>query len=138
MIYGDHLQVMSGGALVWLAANARYMTRSKHACGQHRMRRLIRLMHYQQPNTSNKHPQHKIWPYLLGNVVIEWQNQVCRAEIIYIPMQQGFLQLIVIMGWNSHEVLAWRLLNSMDADFYIEALKEALAKYGSPKVFKTD
>ena len=101
--------------------------------------RLMRLVPiYQVPNTSKKHPHHKIWPYLLRNAVINRPNQVWCADITYIPMRRGFLYLVAIMDWYSRKVLAWRLSNSMDADFCIEALKEALAKYGKPEIFNTD
>ena len=89
---------------------ARYMMRQGHACGRHRMRRLMRLMRlvpiYQEPNTSKKHPQHKIWPYLLRNVVIDRPNQVWWEDITYIPNQRGFLYLVAIMDWYSRRVLA--------------------------------
>lgn len=121
---------------------ARYMKRNNHQCGRHRVRRLMRLMRlvpiYQEPNTSKKHPQHKIWPYLLRNLVIDRPNQVWCADITYIPMQRGFLYLVAIMDWHSRKVLSWRLSNSMDAGFCIEALKEALAKHGTPEIFNTD
>jgi putative transposase len=121
---------------------SRYMKRNNHKCGRHRVRRLMRLMRlvpiYQEPNTSKKHPQHKIWPYLLRNVVINRPNQVWCADITYIPMQRGFLYLVAIMDWHSRKVLAWRLSNSMDTTFCVEALKEALAKHGTPEIFNTD
>ena len=121
---------------------ARHMRRQGHKCGRHRVRRLMRLMRlvpiYQEPNTSKKHPQHKIWPYLLKDVVINRPNQVWCADITYIPMRRGFLYLVAIMDWYSRKVLAWRLSNSMDADFCVEALKEALAKHGAPEIFNTD
>lgn len=120
---------------------ARFMQRNNHKCGRHRVRRLMRLMRlvpiYQEPNTSKKHPQHKIWPYLLRNVVIDRPNQVWCADITYIPMRRGFLYLVAIMDWHSRKVLAWRLSNSMDADFCVEALKEALIKHGKPEIFNT-
>ena len=98
---------------------ARFMRRQGHACGIHRVRHLMRLMRlvpiYQEPNTSKKHPQHKIWPYLLRNVVINRPNQVWCADIMYIPMRRGFLYLVTIMDWFSRKVLAWRLSNSMYA-----------------------
>jgi putative transposase len=121
---------------------ARHMQRNNHQCGRHRVRRLMRLMRlvpiYQEPNTSKKHPQHKIWPYLLRNVVIDRPNQVWCADITYIPMRRGFLYLVAIMDWYSRKVLAWRLSNSMEAEFCVEALKEALAKHGAPEIFNTD
>ena len=121
---------------------ARYMKRNGHRCGRHRVRRLMRLMRlmpiYQEPNTSKKHPQHMIWPYLLRNMVIDRPNQVWCADITYIPMRRGFLYLVAIMDWYSRKVLAWRLSNSMDADFCVEALKEATAKQDTPKIFNSD
>ncbi|TKZ18133.1 IS3 family transposase [Shimia litoralis] len=121
---------------------ARYMKRNNHRCGRHRVRRLMRLMRlvpiYQEPNTSKKHPQHKIWPYLLRNAIIDRPNQVWCADITYIPMRRGFLYLVAIMDWYSRKVLAWRLSNSMDADFCVEALKEALANHGTPEIFNSD
>lgn len=121
---------------------ARYMKRNNHQCGRHRIRRLMRLMRlvpiYQEPNTSKKHPHHKIWPYLLRNAAIDRPNQVWCADITYIPMRRGFLYLVAIMDWHSRKVLSWRLSNSMDADFCVEALKEALAKHGTPEIFNTD
>ena len=121
---------------------ARHMERQGHKCGRHRVRRLMRLMRllpiYQEPNTSNKHPQHKIWPYLLRKRVIDRPNQVWCADITYIPMQRGFLYLVAIMDWYSRTVLAWRLSNSMDAEFCVEALKEALATLGTPQILNTD
>jgi putative transposase len=108
---------------------ARHMQRNNYKCGRHRVRRLMRLVPiYQELNTSKKHPQHKIWPCLLRNVVIDRPNQVWCADIPYIPMRRGFLYLVAIMDWYSRKMLAWRLSNTMDAVFCIEALKEALAK----------
>ncbi len=99
---------------------ARFMKRQGHECGRHRMRRLMRMTRLvpicQQPNTSRKHPQHKIWPYLLRNMVIDRPNQVWCADIACIPMRRGLLYLVAIMDWHSRKVLAWRLSNSMDAD----------------------
>lgn len=121
---------------------ARHMQRNGYRCGRHRVRRLMRLMRlvpiWQEPNTSKKHPQHKIWPYLLRNVVIDRPNQVWCADITYIPMRRGFLYLVAIMDWYSRKVLAWRLSNNMDAAFCVEALKEALAKHGTPEIFNSD
>ena len=121
---------------------ARYMKRQGYKCGRHRARRLMRLMRlvpiYQEPNTSKKHPQHKIYPYLLKGLTIGRPNQVWCADITYIPMRRGFLYLIAIMDWHSRKVLSWRLSNSMDASFCVDALNEALAKYGKPEIFNTD
>ena len=121
---------------------ARHMQREGHRCGRHRVRRLMKLMRlvpiYQEPKTSKKHPEHKIYPYLLSDLPITRTNQVWCADISYIPMRRGFLYLVAIMDWHSRKVLSWRLSNSMDAGFCVEALKEALAGYGTPEIFNTD
>ena len=121
---------------------ARHMKRQGHKCGRHRVRRLMRLMRlvpiYQEPNTSKKHPAHKIYPYLLKGLAINRPNQVWCADITYIRMERGFLYLVAIMDWYSRKVLAWRLSNTLEADFCVAALKEALAKYGPPEIFNTD
>lgn len=121
---------------------ARHMQRHRHKCGRHRVRRLMRLMRlvpiYQTPNTSKKHPQHKIYPYLLRDLAIDRPNQVWCVDITYIPMRRGFLYLVAIMDWYSRKVLSWRLSNSMEADFCVEALKEAIAKYGKPAIMNSD
>jgi putative transposase len=121
---------------------ARHMQREGHTCGHHRVRRLMRLMRlvpiYQEPKTSKKHPQHKIYPYLLRDLPITRPNQVWCADISYIPMRRGFLYLVALMDWHSRKVLSWRLSNSMEAGFCVEALKEALARHGAPEIFNTD
>jgi putative transposase len=121
---------------------ARHMKRQGHKCGRHRVRRLMRLMRlvpiYQEPNTSKKHPAHKIYPYLLKGLAITRPNQVWCADITYIRMERGFLYLVAIMDWYSRKVLAWRLSNTLEADFCVAALKEALVTYGPPEIFNTD
>jgi putative transposase len=84
------------------------------------------------------HPQHRIWPYLLRHLTIDRPNQVWRADVTYIPMRRGFLYLVAIMDWFSRKVLAWRLSNTMDADFCVTALEEAIARFGKPDIFNTD
>jgi putative transposase len=107
-----------------------------------RVRRLMRLMGleaiYQKPNTSKGHPAHKVYPYLLRDLVIERPNQVWCADITYIPMAKGFVYLVAVMDWFSRRVLGWRLSISMDADFCVEALQDAMARYGKPAIFNTD
>ena len=121
---------------------ARYMQRQGQKCGRHRVRRLMRLMRlvpiYQTPNTSKKHPRHKIYPYLLRGLTIDRPNQVWCFDITYIPMRRGFLYLVAIMDWHSRKVLSWRLSNSMEAGFCIEAFSEALATYGKPEIMNSD
>jgi len=106
-----------------------------------RVRRLMRIMGlktiYRHPRTSKPAPGHKIYPYLLGGLRITRPNQVWAADITYIPMARGFLYLVAIIDWYSRYVLSWRLSNTLDADFCIEALEEALTK-GKPDIFNTD
>ncbi len=85
---------------------------------------------YQHPKTSEPHPRHKIHPYLLRHLTIEAPNHVWCADMTYIPMRRGFLYLVAIMDWASRKVLAWQLSNTMDADFCVAALEEAIARYG--------
>ncbi len=121
---------------------ARHMQRQGHKCGRHRVRRLMRKMRltpiYQTPSTSKKHPQHKVWPYLLKGLAITRPNQVWCVDISYIPMRRGFLYLVAIMDWFSRKVLAWRLSNSMEADFCVDALQDAIAIYGKPEIMNSD
>lgn len=91
---------------------------------------------YQKPNTSKPHPQHKVYPCLLRNLTID--HQVWCADISYIPLQRGFLYLVAIMDWASRKGLSWRLSNTLDADFCVAALEEALKRYGKPDIFNTD
>ena len=110
--------------------------------GRGRVRRLMRKMGlmavFQKPRTSEPHPEHKIYPYLLRKVPIVRPDQVWCADITYIPMKRGFLYLVAVMDWHSRAVISWRLSNTMDADFCVAALKEALNRYGVPEVFNTD
>lgn len=93
---------------------------------------------YRKPNTSKPHPAHKVYPYLLRGLEITRANHVWAADITYLPMARGFCYLVAIMDWASRKVLAWRLSNTMDASFCVEALQEALARYGTPGIFNTD
>jgi putative transposase len=93
---------------------------------------------YRRPNTSKPEPGHKIYPYLLRNVPILRPNQVWAMDITYIPMARGFAYLAAVIDWFSRKVLAWRLSITLDTGFCIEAVEEALAKYGEPEVFNTD
>ena len=106
-----------------------------------RIRRLMQLMGlravYRRPRTSKPAPGHKIYPYLLGGMKITRPNQVWAADITYIPMARGFLYLVVIMDWHSRYVLSWRLSNTLDVGFCVEALQEAFKK-GRPEIFNTD
>lgn len=121
---------------------ARHLRRQGYCVGRKRIRRLMRKMGltpiYQKPRTSQPHPEHRIYPYLLRDVRIDRPNQVWCADITYIPMRRGFLYLVAIMDWASRKVLNWRLSNSMDASFCVDALEEALERFGSPDIFNTD
>ena len=121
---------------------ARHLRRLGWCLGRKRVRRLMRKIGlapiYQAPKTSAPHPQHKIYPYLLRHLVIERPNQVWCADVTYIPMRRGFLYLVAIMDWASRKVLAWRLSNTMDAEFCVAALEEAIARHGRPDIFNTD
>ncbi len=121
---------------------ARQLRREGVRVGRHRVRRLMRLMGlqaiYRAPKTSAPHPAHRIYPYLLKNLMVDRPNQVWCADITYIPVQRGFLYLVAIMDWATRHVLSWRLSNTMDAGFCVEALAEALARHGKPEIFNTD
>ncbi len=110
--------------------------------GRHRVRRLMRLMGleaiYKRPNTSKAHPQHPVYPYLLRKMKIERPNQVWCSDITFIPVKGGFLYLVAIMDWATRKVLSWRLSNTLHAEFCVEALDEAIAKFGAPEIMNTD
>ncbi len=93
---------------------------------------------YRKPNTSKRHPGHKIYPYLLRGLDINRPNQVWATDITYLPMAKGFAYLIVILDWYSRKVLSFRVSNTMDNSFCLEALEEAIARYGTPEIFNTD
>ena len=93
---------------------------------------------YRRPNTSRRHAAHPIYPYLLRKLPIERPNHVWAMDITYVPMARGFVYLAAVMDWASRRVLAWRVSISMSTDFCIEALEEALARYGAPEIFNTD
>jgi putative transposase len=93
---------------------------------------------YQRLRTTVPHPEHRKYPYLLKGLEITRPNQVWCADITYIPMRRGFLNLVAVMDWATRKVLSWKLSNTMEAAFCIEALEEALAKYGKPELFNTD
>lgn len=125
---------------------SRQMTRHLRRQGQEvnrkRVRRLMLRMGlqavYQRPKTTVPHPEQKIWPYLLRDMVIDRPNQVWCADITYIPMRRGFLYLVAVMDWATRRVLAWRLSNTMDVEFCLEAVEEAMARHGRPEIFNTD
>lgn len=113
-----------------------------HRVNEKRIRRLMRLMGlmpiYQKPNTSRPAKGHKIWPYLLKGLRVDRPNHVWAADITYLPMRRGFLYLVAIIDWFTRKVLAWRISNTLEADFCVEALNEAVHKFGSPEIMNTD
>jgi len=118
-----------------------YLKSQEQVVNRKRVRRLMQLMGlkaiYRRPRTSKPGAGHKIYPYLLRGMKITHPNQVWAADITYIPMQKGFMYLVVILDWYSRYILAWRLSNSLESDFCLEALIEALKK-GKPEIFNTD
>ena len=121
---------------------ARHLRREGYTVGRKRIRRLMARMGlvpiYQRPRTTVPHPEHQIYPYLLREMVIDRPNQVWCADITYIPMRRGFLYLVAVMDRSTRKVLSWRVSNTMDVEFCIEALEEALARFGRPEMFNSD
>lgn len=132
--YTDHPFRGSRGMTAWLR-------REGHEVNRKRVRRLMRLMGleaiYPKPRLSASGAGHKVYPYLLRNVAIERVNQVWSTDITYIPMPHGFMYLTAVIDWHSRYVLSWRLSNTLDVGFCLEALEEALSQ-GCPEVFNTD
>ena len=113
-----------------------------HKVNRKRIQRLMRQMGlralYPRRRTSQPGKGHKIYPYLLRDLSIERANQVWATDICYLPMAKGFMYLVAIMDWHSRRVLSWRVSNTLDTDFCIEALEEALQRFGAPDIFNTD
>ena len=113
-----------------------------HKVNRKRAQRLMRLMDlralYPRRRTSQPGKGHKIYPYLLRDLSIERANQAWATDICYLPMAKGFMYLVAIMDWHSRRVLSWRVSNTLDTDFCIEALEEALQRFGAPEIFNTD
>lgn len=121
---------------------ARLLRKDGHDVGRKHVATLMRKMGiealYQRPKTTRKHPAHPIYPYLLRGMKIDRPNQVWAMDITYIPMARGFVYLAAVMDWASRKVLAWRVSITMQADFCVEALEEAIARYGAPGIMNTD
>ena len=121
---------------------ARHLRRAGYCVSRKRVRRLMRIMGlkaiYQSPKTSAPNPEHAIYPYLLNGLDINRPNQVWCTDITYIRIKRGFLYLVAIMDWYSRKVLSWRISNTMDAGFCVEALRDAIRQYGKPEIFNTD
>jgi putative transposase len=113
-----------------------------HKVNRKRVQRLMRLMGlralYPRRRTSQPGKGHKIYPYLLRDLPVERVNQAWATDITYLPMAKGFMYLVAIMDWHSRRVLSWRVSNTLDTDFCIEALEEALQRFGAPEIFNTD
>ena len=108
----------------------------KHVATLMKKMRIVAL--YKKPNTSRRHPAHLIYPYLLRHMEITRPNHVFAADITYIPMKRGFVYLFAVMDWASRRVLAWRLSNTLTTDFCLDAVQEAIDRYGAPEIFNTD
>jgi putative transposase len=132
--------------MAWPFLGSRRMTAmlraDGHAINRKRVQRLMRWMGIAalgpKPRTTKPAPGHKVFPYLLRNMVIDRPNQVWAADITFIPIGRGFLYLVAVIDWASRAVLSWRLSNTMDASFCVAALEEALARFGKPEIFNTD
>ena len=118
------------------------LKREGRVINRKRVQRLMRLMGLEstapKPNTSKPSPEHPVYPYLLRNMTITRVNHVWASDITYIPMARGFAYLVAIIDWYSRRVLTWRLSNTSDSSFCVEALREALMRYGRPEIFNTD
>lgn len=121
---------------------ARHLRREGYTVGRKRIRRLMAKMGlqpiYQRPRTTVPHPDHQVYSYLLREMVIDCPNQVWCADITYLPMRRGFLYLVAVMDWSTRKVLSWRVSNTMDTEFCIEALQDALNRFGRREIFNTD
>jgi putative transposase len=119
-----------------------HLRRQGYNINRKRVQRLMRIMGleaiYPKPKTSRPHPDHKIYPYLLRGLPIKKPDHVWTADITYIPMSLGFMYLVAVMDWYSRKVLSWSLANTLDADFCVEAVEDAINRYGTPEIFNTD
>jgi putative transposase len=119
-----------------------HLRRGGQVVNRKRVRRLMRQMGleaiYRRPRTTVPCPEHRVYPYLLRDVTVTRPNQVWSADITYVPMARGFMYLVAVIDWYSRKVLAHRVSNTMEAGFCMEALNEALARYGRPEIFNTD
>jgi putative transposase len=119
-----------------------FLARLGHGVNRKRVQRLMRGLGLAGmapgPNTSKAQPQHKVYPYLLRSVPVNRPNQVWSSDITYIRVATGFVYLVAVMDWYSRRVLSWRISNTMEADFCVDCLEQALAAHGKPEVFNTD
>ena len=121
---------------------ARELRKQGYRANRKRVQRLMRLMGLEslapKPNTSKPNHEHPVYPYLLRGLTIDRPNQVWAADITYIPLARGFAYLVAIMDWHSRRVLSWRLSNTLDSSFCVEALQQALSRFGRPEIFNSD
>jgi len=119
-----------------------FLERQGRIVNRKRIQRLMRLMGieaiYPKPNTSKAHPEHRIYPYLLRGLDINRSDMVWASDITYVPMGRGYMYLVAVMDWHSRKVLSWRLSNTLDSDFCVAALEEAITRHGRPEIFNTD
>ena len=120
----------------------RFLERKGNKINRKRVQRLMRQMGieaiYPKPRTSIPNPEHKVYPYLLRGMDITVPDKVWAADITYVPMRRGFMYLVAVMDWHSRKVLSWRVSNTLESDFCVSALEEAIANYGKPEIFNTD
>ena len=113
-----------------------------YAVGRKHVATLMQVMGiealYRKANTSRRHPAHRIYPYLLRGLLIDRPNQVWAMDITYLPMARGFVYLGVVLDWATRRILAWRLSNTLTADFCVAAMEEAVTRYGTPEIMNTD
>jgi len=118
------------------------LQQEEHAIGRRQVVTVMRRMGitaiYQKPRTSQRHPAHRMYPYLLRRLTITRPNHAWAADMTYIPMRRGFVYLCAVMDWASRRVLAWRLSTTLTTDFCMEAVREAVSRYGTPEIFNTD
>lgn len=119
-----------------------HLNRHGYPVSRKRVQRLMRLMGieaiYPKPRTSKPHPGHRIYPYLLKGLDINRPDMVWCSDITYIPVRRGFMYLVAVMDWHSRKVLSWRISNTLDTEFCVSALEEAIAHFGRPGIFNTD
>ena len=121
---------------------ARWLRLQGHRINRKRVQRLMRQLGleaiYRKPNLSARHPEHRVHPYLLKGLVVDRPNQVWATDITYIPIKGGFAYLCAVIDWSTRRVLTWELSNSLDATFCVQAVRRALAEFGTPEIFNTD
>jgi putative transposase len=135
-------RAVPGGAFLWCPPDGGHLRRRGYVVGRKRVRCLMAKMGltaiHQQPRTSEPHPAHRTYKFLLRHLKIDRPDHVWCAVITYIPMRRGFLYLVAVMDWATRKVLAWRLSNTMDAECCTAALEEAMAWFEAQEIFNTD